>query len=505
MLNGRTVVLEDDSGTLLEALRGELAISSVKDGCSPQGQCGCCTVLVNGAPRVACVTPLRRVRGREITTLEGLDGAAQWGEALCASGGSQCGFCTPGIIVRLDGLSRKGGDLSDRSQVDKALAAHLCRCTGWQTIREAAVTVGETARPDRDLELASQRALIEGGVPQVVSPEVALGAGGFSEDEAPADALVAVLDDSGAWVVAESLPEAMALSNKVQGRRTTQGLLYPLEFAEGDWAHRLRTTWVEPGYLEPDASWCEPGGTPYSPLVNGGAFGAKTASLVTDVAARLAKEHGKVVRVVLAREDVVRLGPKRPPVAIALNADGRGVLRVVETNGVEALVAEFAPGFGLELAVEQVQVPGPTTSLDIRAAIWAELALANASLKGQAPITSPSGATAEVNIDDSGVTVSLSCGRILDEAVLRSYCIGAVHMALGWIRSEALTVDESGNVLDLTIRSFGIVRPSEMPDVHVELTEQTGEPVNGSDAVFVAAAAAEYLRLGSPGAIPVNG
>jgi len=105
-VDGQPVEVADDGQTLLDALRGPVGNRSVKDGCSPQGQCGCCTVLVDGQPRVSCVTPLRRVAGRSITTLDGLpegDGE-RWADAFCATGGSQCGFCTPGIIMRFAGL-----------------------------------------------------------------------------------------------------------------------------------------------------------------------------------------------------------------------------------------------------------------------------------------------------------------------------------------------------------------------------------------------------------------
>src|SRR5438128_8953530 len=100
-LNGRVVEVPDDGSSLLAVLRDRLGLTSAKDGCSPQGQCGCCTVLVDGAPRVACVTPARRVAGRSITTIEGMDAAVRrrWADAFVATGASQCGFCTPGIIV----------------------------------------------------------------------------------------------------------------------------------------------------------------------------------------------------------------------------------------------------------------------------------------------------------------------------------------------------------------------------------------------------------------------
>src|SRR3954447_14874058 len=109
-LDGRQVSVEDTDSSLLEVLRDRLGARSVKDGCSPQGQCGCCTVLVDGAARVACVTPVRRVAGRRVTTLGGLAPrvSGAWADAFVASGASQCGFCTPGIIVRLESLRAKG-------------------------------------------------------------------------------------------------------------------------------------------------------------------------------------------------------------------------------------------------------------------------------------------------------------------------------------------------------------------------------------------------------------
>src|SRR4051794_24900820 len=286
-LDGRDVELDDDRGSLLDALRERLDVRSVKDGCSPQGQCGCCTVLVDGQPRVACVTPLRRVAGRHVTTLDGLpaDVAAGWADRFTATGASQCGFCTPGIIVRLAALAER-----TPATVEQALLAHLCRCTGWRTIVDAAVagplperTGAEIASPvtrvDRQFDRAGQRATIEGRAPQRVGADVALGRAGFADDTAPAGALVAVPDGAGGWAVGESLAEARAAAGKVQGRRSGGELVHPLEVPTGDWDVTLRTTWVEPAYVETDASWCEPGGDPVSPVANGGAFGGKTNSI----------------------------------------------------------------------------------------------------------------------------------------------------------------------------------------------------------------------------------
>ncbi|HEY7815082.1 MAG TPA: 2Fe-2S iron-sulfur cluster-binding protein, partial [Nakamurella sp.] len=155
--------------SLLDALREELGARSVKDGCSPQGQCGCCTVLVDGAPRVACVTPVRRVAGRSVTTVEGLDPeiSARLVGAFVKHGASQCGFCTPGILCRLAAL----GPSPDPTRVETALLAHLCRCTGWRTIVDAA-TGGSGGVASAPGSISARRALIEGRVEQRVGAEV---------------------------------------------------------------------------------------------------------------------------------------------------------------------------------------------------------------------------------------------------------------------------------------------------------------------------------------------
>jgi aerobic-type carbon monoxide dehydrogenase small subunit (CoxS/CutS family) len=491
-VDGSQVEVLDDGLTLLEALRDRLGIRSPKDGCSPQGQCGCCTVLVDGAPRVACVTPLRRVAGRTVTTLDGMapETRKAWADAFVATGASQCGFCTPGIIVRLAALAEPSP-----AAVEQALLAHLCRCTGWRTILEAAAAVGApvTEAAARDLEAAQRRATIEGAVDQRVGPDIALGAGGFADDTAPADALVAVPDGRGGWAVGETLAEARAAAGKVQGRRTPAPVGHPLALPPGTWDVRLRTTWVEPAYLEPDASWCAPGGEPASPLANGGAFGGKLHSAAPAAARRLADEHGRTVRVVFSREDVVRLGPKRPPVAAGVNRNGTGVVRVVATPGVVERIAAIAPDF----TVEEVDVRGPSTSCSLRAAGWGEAAVLLSAATGDPTVRAPAGAEAEAEVRaDGSIAVRVSCGQPLDEVVLRSYCIGAAHMGLGWVRSEGIGVDEEGEPQDLTIRSFGILRARDMPPVDVDIDDDGGPPVNGSDAVFAAVAAAVWRADG---------
>ncbi len=499
-VDGREVEVADDGASLLEVLRDGLGHRSVKDGCSPQGQCGCCTVLVDGAPRVACVTPVRRVAGREVTTVDGLDPADRdaWAEAFCATGASQCGFCTPGILMRLEGARRKGVDLADEVAVGKALAAHLCRCTGWRTIQEAAVAIGSSP-PGRDLAAAARRAELEGGVPQRVGPEVALGAGGFADDGVPDRALVAVPDGQGGYAVGETLAEARRAAGKVQGRRTTVEPRPPLEVPDGDWDLTLRTTWVEPAYLETDASWCEPGGEPAPPLANGGAFGGKAHAPAGTDARRLADELGRTVRVLWSREDTVRLGPKRPPIAAGVNRDGTGVVRVARTPG----IAESFEAAGF--AVEEAAVAGPPTSAALRAAGWAEAAVLRSGARGEVGwIEAPGGGRATAAIRDGRIEVRLDGGEPLDEVVLRSYAIGAAHMALSWVCAEGLAVDDEGEVHDLTIRSFGILRALDMPEVDVAIEGSDRPAVAASDAVFAAVAAAAWLDQGCPPTWPTG-
>jgi CO/xanthine dehydrogenase Mo-binding subunit len=175
------------------------------------------------------------------------------------------------------------------------------------------------------------------------------------------------------------------------------------------------------------------------------------------------------------------------------------VVRLVRTPGVaEALAAGLGPD--IELTVEEVDVPGPPTSAALRAAGWAEGVALRAALDGAtSEVTSQAGgrARAEVRVDGT-LDVHVDAGLPLDEVVLRSYCLGAAHMALGWVTSEGIVVDAAGVPVDLTIRSFGVLRAVDTPLVQVTLAPSGREPVNGSDAVFAAVAAAVWTAQGFP-------
>ncbi|HNJ97785.1 MAG TPA: hypothetical protein PLV13_06650, partial [Ilumatobacteraceae bacterium] len=308
----------------------------------------------------------------------------------------------------------------------------------------------------------------------------------------------AVLGAGGEWVVGATLAEARRAAGKVQGRRTTEGLVWPVDVPAGDWVRTLQTTWVEPAYLEPDTAWCVPGGEPVGPLTNGGAFGGKTGlSEVAAAARRLADEHGRPVVASYTREDVVRRGPKRPPLAAGVRADGTGVVRVARCAGIADAIRATAPG----LVVEEVDVIGPPVSAALRAAGWAEAAVLLAPEDGW--VTSPDGARARAVVAaDGAIEVELHCGAVLDEVVLRSYCVGAAHMAVSWVRSEGIAVGDDGVPRDLTMRSFGVVRAVDTPRIEVTLHDSDSEPVNGSDAVFAAVALAVWRADGFPGRWP---
>jgi hypothetical protein len=367
---------------------------------------------------------------------------------------------------------------------------------------------------------------------------VPLGGAPFADDTAPRDALVAVplppgsgadgLDAAGLrWVVGPSLAEARAAAGKVQGRRTTVEEVPPLWPQLGPCPAggvRLATSWVEPAYLEPDASWCEPGGEPASPYDNGGAFGGKLRSAAPAAARALADQLGTAVRVVYSREDVVRLGPKRPPMAATAQwRNGRVEIQaVVARGGLAAFEQDWPSPYALDVDTHwrEIDVAGPPVGTHARASGLAEravlvegaldaagvdrAALTDAPALMDTCVLTPSGASAgaRVHVDpDSGalqrIEIRVAAGDPLDETVLRSYAIGAAHMALGWVCTESLTVDPTtGEVHDLTIRSFGIVRAKDMPPVEVGIVDDPHQPRAGSsDAVFAAVAAAAWNAL----------
>jgi aldehyde oxidoreductase len=124
--------------SLLQLLREELGLRSMKDGCAPEGSCGACTVIVDGRAVVSCAQPAERFAGRTVETLEGLaaDARELWADAFAAGGASQCGYCTPGIVMKAEALLRREAT-PGRDAITRALAGNLCRCTGYHAIVDA--------------------------------------------------------------------------------------------------------------------------------------------------------------------------------------------------------------------------------------------------------------------------------------------------------------------------------------------------------------------------------
>ena len=150
VVNGQNVSVAADHPHLLSALREELGITSPKDGCSPSGQCGACTVLLDGKAIQSCLVTLEKAEGKTVTTLEGFEQVERdrLATAFAAAGALQCGFCTPGILVRTKALlDQKGSDLTLDTAAGR-LGAHLCRCTGYTKIFEAIEMLRDDTIPD---------------------------------------------------------------------------------------------------------------------------------------------------------------------------------------------------------------------------------------------------------------------------------------------------------------------------------------------------------------------
>jgi aldehyde oxidoreductase len=166
-LNGKAVTVREDHPHLLAALREELDVTSPKDGCSPSGQCGCCTVHVDGKAIVSCQQSLAKTAGKSVVTLEGVavEERTAFADAFAACGGLQCGFCIPGIVMRAKAqIDKKGADLQP-SDMARHLGAHLCRCTGYVKILEAidAVAKGKQFEPALAATVGGSGAKYEAG------------------------------------------------------------------------------------------------------------------------------------------------------------------------------------------------------------------------------------------------------------------------------------------------------------------------------------------------------
>lgn len=145
VVNGKShKITVDLHRTLLEVLRDDLALTGTKYGCG-QGECGACSVLVDGKPILSCLTLAVAMAGKEITTIEGLAKGGKLHplqQAFVDSGSIQCGFCTPGMILTAKALLDEKQEVSELD-VKEYLRGNLCRCTGYTKIIDAVLTVAQ--------------------------------------------------------------------------------------------------------------------------------------------------------------------------------------------------------------------------------------------------------------------------------------------------------------------------------------------------------------------------
>ena len=141
-------VLVEPYYSLLDMLRDELHLTGTKKGCD-EGDCGACTVLLNGVPVTSCLVLAHSAHDAEVTTVEGLatrEGLHPVQQAFAEYGGLQCGFCTPGLIMSAVGLLEKNSNPTEE-EVKYAIGGNLCRCTGYTKVVQAIMAAAEQARP----------------------------------------------------------------------------------------------------------------------------------------------------------------------------------------------------------------------------------------------------------------------------------------------------------------------------------------------------------------------
>ena len=149
-LNGEPVTIDAQPNiTLLDLLREELGVKSLKKGCE-QGECGACTLLIDGAPNTSCLVLAPQVEGKHITTLEGLEHNSlmiDLRESFIENGAVQCGFCTPGMLISAYALLRDNPHPSEM-EVKRGIEGNMCRCTGYTKIIEAILDAAERIAPE---------------------------------------------------------------------------------------------------------------------------------------------------------------------------------------------------------------------------------------------------------------------------------------------------------------------------------------------------------------------
>jgi len=391
VVNGTPVTVKQRHPHLLAALREELDVLSPKDGCSPSGQCGCCTVMVNGKAVVSCQQSLERLEGANVVTLEGWSDADRelYSACFAAAGGLQCGFCIPGIIVRAKAQIDKKGPSITRQDLTRHLGAHLCRCTGYVKVLDALVNAAKGEAPT-----LAEVGGIGSRAPKYEARDLALGSRGYVDDIRVPGMLHAALHltrHTRATITAIAVDAARAVPGvhavftaaDVPGELKV-GLIYkdwPILIPVGGRtsfagdviaivvADDLQTQRIEHAFLEPESTVAVPSGSGDSRALhvysggqgvwddrndiarilsldntrvtvelvsNGGAFGGKEDMSNQGQTALAAWLLDRPVKCTLSREESLLIHAKRHPIRMhyTLGATNDGVLTALRVRAV---------------------------------------------------------------------------------------------------------------------------------------------------------------------------
>ncbi len=173
----------DENLSLLTYLREIENITSVKDGCSGQGTCGACSVEINGKSSLSCATPMKKIEGAEIVTVEGIEEYKQrvFANAFVVKGGVQCGFCTPGIVMNAKILLENNPNPT-RDEIAKAINRNLCRCTGYKKIIDSIEYAAEAIRSGEEIPAPKKIGKVGKREPKYKAEEYVLGKAPFVDD-----------------------------------------------------------------------------------------------------------------------------------------------------------------------------------------------------------------------------------------------------------------------------------------------------------------------------------
>lgn len=183
-LNGKLTSYDGDPELpLLAYLREGQNIISPKNGCAPQAACGACVVELGGKGVLSCVTPMKKVAGGTVTTIEGLGRYRQevFANAFVEKGGVQCGFCIPGIVMQANALIGKNGQ-PNRAEVEKALTPNLCRCTGYKKVVDAIIYAAEAIRKEEEIPAPAGDGRIGTRLPKYQAQKLVLGQHRYVDD-----------------------------------------------------------------------------------------------------------------------------------------------------------------------------------------------------------------------------------------------------------------------------------------------------------------------------------